>query len=96
MGDDSARRVAARLRESESAARYTRGMPRASKGERRQIPLRIPAEQFEVYRQAAADGGYSSINDYLVAQLAAVHQLPEPAWTRPADHTRQMELPLGA
>jgi hypothetical protein len=70
-------------------------MPRASKGERRQIPLRIPAEQFEVYRRAAADGGYPSINDYLVAKLAAGHQLPEPSWTHP-DNARQMELPLGA
>ena len=71
-------------------------MARQSKGERRQIPLRIPAEQFEVYRQAAADGGYPSINDYLVAQLAAVHQLPEPLWARPSDTAGQLELPLGA
>jgi hypothetical protein len=70
-------------------------MPRQSKGERRQIPLRIPAEQFDVYRQAAADGGYPSINDYLVAQLALVHELPEPRWTRPHD-SAQLELPMGA
>ena len=73
-------------------------MPRQSKGERRQIPLRIPTEQFVVYRQAAADGGYPSVNDYLVTRLAEVHELPGPAWARPVETTDadQLELLLGA
>lgn len=71
-------------------------MPRHWKGERHQIPLRVPKDQFEVYRTAAAQHGYPSINDYLAARLAELHDLPEPEWARPADSSNQMELPLGA
>lgn len=65
------------------------------KGKRTQVSLRPPTDHVEVYRQRAHDAGYPTLNDYLVAQLAHVHDLPEPHWTRPQQSDR-LELPMGA
>lgn len=52
---------------------------RKPRGPRKQFPIRVPSEQFMLYkRQAEAEG--IPIGDYIVAALARAHQLPEPEY----------------
>ncbi len=52
------------------------------KGTRSCISLRIPAEHRLVYEHAQAEGGFKSLNDYLTAALAGLHQLPKPDYIK--------------
>ncbi|MGL5826796.1 MAG: hypothetical protein ACRCYU_18595 [Nocardioides sp.] len=64
------------------------------KGLRRQFTMRLPEDQFAVYK-AEAERRKLSLADYLTESLARGHGLPEPAYLhrdRPNDH--QQELPL--
>ena len=52
------------------------------KGTRSCISLRIPAEHRLVYEHMQVEGGYQSLNDYLTAVLADLHQLPTPQYIK--------------
>lgn len=62
------------------------------KGVRKQFTMRLPADQFEVYK-AEATRREISLADYLTEVLARGHGLPEPAYLHRRQHDQQ-ELPL--
>lgn len=74
-----------RVRDSDSVADYTWGMAVTSrrkpgpvpKGARHQFTLRLPDQQYEIYKQTADEAGLS-LADYLAAALAKSHGLPVP------------------
>lgn len=52
------------------------------KGHRKAITVRVPEDQHEVIKQAAAAAGYGNMCDYLAALLAQHHGLAVPSYAR--------------
>ena len=63
------------------------------KGVRKQFTMRLPADQFAVYK-AEADRREVSTADYLTEVLARGHGLPEPDYLHRRRDEHQQELPL--
>lgn len=63
------------------------------KGVRRQLTVRLPIDQYEVYK-GEADSRGMPMADYVAAVLARGHGLPEPAYLRRARRDDEDMLPL--
>lgn len=64
-------------------------------GERGHHTLRAPRDDLRHYDQCARDGGYPSLNAYLVAKLAEAHGRAVPDWAKPVEQGG-LELAIGA
>jgi hypothetical protein len=63
------------------------------KGVRKQFTMRLPADQFAVYKAEAEQRG-TSLADYLTEVLARGHGLPEPEYLHRRHDEHQQVLPL--
>lgn len=63
------------------------------KGVRKQFTMRLPSDQFEVYK-AEATRRKISLADYLTEVLARGHGLPEPDYLHRHRQHDQQKLPL--
>lgn len=63
------------------------------KGARAQFTLRLPADQLEIYRQAAEDAGLA-LGDYIAERLAHVHELPVPEYVYRQRGGTDQQLPM--
>lgn len=64
------------------------------KGARKQFTLRVPDDQYRVYKREADEQGLS-LADYLAAALARSHDLPEPGYVhRKRGGEERFMLPL--
>ena len=64
------------------------------KGARKQFTMRLPEDQFAIYKREADERGIS-LADYLTEVLAHGHGLPEPEYLhrhRPDEQQRQLPL----
>ncbi len=59
------------------------------KGNRHAITVRVPEDQWELYRQFAQSEGYESLSDYVCALLAREHDLRVPDYATPGGAGRQ-------
>lgn len=61
------------------------------------FPVRVPVEHRHVYEQAMRDEGFSSLSDYVAAQLARLHDLEVPAYAaRTREPDGQEALPVAS
>lgn len=61
------------------------------------FPVRVPVEHRLIYEQAMREEGFSSLSDYVAAQLARLHQLEVPAYTtRARESDGQEALPVAS
>lgn len=61
-----------------------------TRGPRKQFPVRMPSEQFLLYKRRAEAEGVS-VSDYIVATLARAHDLPEPEYVTQAREQARRE-----
>lgn len=64
------------------------------KGPRKAATVRLPVDQFDAYKQACDEQGYSSLGDYLVAVLADAHGLKPPAYIDRRSDSDSAQAPL--
>lgn len=62
------------------------------KGDRASLTIRVPRDHQSVYREAAAAEGFGSLNDYIAAQLARLHELDVPEYVNRGRTQQQQEV----